>query len=574
MEASSMSLKMPFIVCLIIFPIVIMVTLMYQNASFGLFEGFSKGMAYKNVTTSDIGLGQNVTYDNFGEKKESDANLKSSKNISPTNSTNVSTSTPPKETIEDKEKLLDGLLVSGFDESSCISRSQSHLYHKSSPHKPSPYLISKIRKYEELHRRCGPNTIAYNEDMKIIANSNNATNVGTTTCKYVIWVPANGLGNQIISMVSTFLYAILTDRIMLVKFGKDKDGLFCEPFLNSSWLLPKDSPFWNVENVPTYQSMLEKEWSNSSNEDIPSSMFVDLRYSPNFEERFFHCDDSQYFLSEIPLLFFESGQYFVPSFFMTPIFNKELNKMFPEITPVFHHLGRYLFHPSNEAWGHITRFYQQHFEKANERIGLQIRVFDPNSTPHEIVMEQLLNCTLENKILPNVFSMKNSSLSSSDKKGTIKKVVLVASLYPQYGEALKTMYINKSTIKGEVIEIFQPSGEEQQKFNDNKHNMKAWVDMYLLSLTDVLVTTYQSTFGYVAKALGNTRPWILYHPITHNNNKEICDREFNLEPCYHYPPYHYCDVDGKVIENFAPSFPYVRHCKDYPYGIKLTNGSI
>jgi xyloglucan fucosyltransferase len=79
-----------------------------------------------------------------------------SKNIPLANST----STPSKEITDDeKDKLLEGLLVSGFDEASCISRSQSHFYHKPSPHKPSPYLISKLRKYEELHRKCGPNTL-------------------------------------------------------------------------------------------------------------------------------------------------------------------------------------------------------------------------------------------------------------------------------------------------------------------------------------------------------------------------------------------------------------------------------
>ncbi|AES86474.1 xyloglucan fucosyltransferase [Medicago truncatula] len=96
---------------------------------------------------------------------------------------------------------------------------------------------------------------------------------------------------------------------------------------------------------------------------------------------------------------------------------------------------------------------------------------------------------------------------------TVAKVVLVASLYPQYGDNLKMMYMNKSKVIGEVIEVYQPSGEEQQKFNDNH-------------LSDVLVTTYQSTFDYVAKGLGNSRPWILYNSI---QGKEICEREFTLE---------------------------------------------
>ncbi|WJX48663.1 hypothetical protein P8452_35196 [Trifolium repens] len=580
MVAYSKRLKMSFIVSLIAFHVVIMVTIMYQNSSFGLFELFSKGMAMggmthvnvknggANVTT--IGLRQNVTHDNFGERHKSDANFKSSKNIPLTNST----STPSKEiNDDDKDKLLDGLLVSGFDEASCISRLQSHFYHKPSPHKPSPYLISKLRKYEELHRRCGPNTRAYNKDMKIIANyKENDTKCAATTCKYIIWVPINGLGNQIISIASTFLYALLTDRVMLVQFGKDKEGLFCEPFLNSTWLLPRDSPFWNAKNVQRYQSTIEMEMNNTLNEDLPLAMFADLSYSYTFEERFFHCDHSQFLLSKIPLLFLKSSTYFAPSFFMTPVFEKELNKMFPEITAIFHHLGRYLFHPANEAWEQITNFYQQHLTKANERIGIQIRVYDPNSTPHQVVMNHILNCTLENKLLPKVLGAKNISLSTlSGKNKTNRKVILVASLYPQYGNNLRTMYQNKSTVTGEIIEVYQPSSEEQQKFDDNNHNIKAWVDMYLLSLSDVLVTTAQSTFGYVAKALGNSTPWILYNPVN-NQTKEICEREFTVEPCHKYPPLHYCN--GTTIEDISSSFHNIRHCKDFPFGVKLVNGFV
>ncbi|KAH7548412.1 hypothetical protein JRO89_XS14G0122300 [Xanthoceras sorbifolium] len=40
------------------------------------------------------------------------------------------------------------------------------LYRKSSPHKPSSYLITKLRRYEELHKRCGPYTKSYNRSIK------------------------------------------------------------------------------------------------------------------------------------------------------------------------------------------------------------------------------------------------------------------------------------------------------------------------------------------------------------------------------------------------------------------------
>ncbi|PNX80706.1 galactoside 2-alpha-l-fucosyltransferase-like protein, partial [Trifolium pratense] len=119
---------MSFIVSLMALHIVIMVTIMHQSSSFGLFEWFSQGMAMggmthvnvkePNVTTNEFGLRQNVALDNFVGRHKGDANFKSSKSIPLTNST----STPSKEINDDeKDKLLDGLLVSGFDEASCIS---------------------------------------------------------------------------------------------------------------------------------------------------------------------------------------------------------------------------------------------------------------------------------------------------------------------------------------------------------------------------------------------------------------------------------------------------------------------
>lgn len=586
-----------FVVIFIAFPVVIIVNLMYSNTSFSLFEDFTKGKVLlvgeienvqniTNVTTNGgrvhkISDGANIKgdFNNTMSKvqeeiqnatkttEERPATTTGLKNDSMTSSTNDPTLHTP--IHNDKEKLLDGLLASEFDDASCISRLQSHLYRKVSPHKPSSYLISKLRNYEKIHRRCGPNGKDYHKSMTNIINSKNIKG-HVSKCKYLIWTPANGLGNQMVSMAATFLYALLTNRVMLVRFRKDKQGIFCEPFLNSTWLLPEKSPFWNENHVETYQSLIEKEKANNNSKlELPSSLFLNLQYRPNLPEKFFHCDDSQALIIKFPLLILQSDQYFVPSLFMTPFFSKELEKMFVEKDTVFHHLGRYLFHPSNEAWRLITNFYQAHLAKADEKIGLQIRVFNPTLTPQEAIMNLVLNCTIHNKLLPKVLGMKDSTSTSSNKNKAIVKVVLVASLYPEYGDNLKTMYTNKSTSSGEVIEVHQPSGEEQQKFNDNKHNMKAWVDMYLLSLSDVLVTTSLSTFGYVAQGLGNLRPWLLYKIISNDTHFPACEREFSMEPCYHAPPKHYCS--GKPIKDFASSFIYMRKCKDFWSGVKLVS---
>ncbi|KAK8522878.1 hypothetical protein V6N13_115826 [Hibiscus sabdariffa] len=104
-----------------------------------------------------------------------------------------------------KDPLLDGLLADGFDEQSCLSRYESVLYRKTSPYKPSPYLVSKLRQYEDLHKRCGPNTQSYNEAVKQLRSGRN---VGTTGCNYVVWACYSGLGNRILTLASVFLYAL------------------------------------------------------------------------------------------------------------------------------------------------------------------------------------------------------------------------------------------------------------------------------------------------------------------------------------------------------------------------------
>ncbi|KAL3008258.1 hypothetical protein AAZX31_07G021200 [Glycine max] len=552
MRMSSKRFATLFVVFFISFSVFLIVSSIYRNSSYyAIFEGLSKGReageSAQNVTINRFpleGTVHNTSEENLvsehvkvlpgifqnGSEETTTTNNSIASRVGPKNVSLTSSTTESTPDLEDKDKLLGGLLTTGFDEASCISRMQSQLYRKASPHKPSPYLISKLRNYEDIHRRCGPNSRAYDRSMRKIVRSKNK-GAAATLCKYLIWTPANGLGNQMISMAATFLYAMLTDRVMLVKFDKDKQGLFCEPFLNSTWVLPEKSPFWNEKHIETYQTMLEKDRNRTSNskDDLPSVLFINLQHTLSEPEKFFHCDHSQYLLREVPLLILQSDQYFKDT--------------------VFHRLGRYLFHPSNEAWKLISDYYQEHLAKADKRIGLQIRVFSPVSTPQQTVMDLVLSCTLKHKILPQV------DLQTSAGKNHSVKAVLVASLHREYGDNLRSMYLKKATVSGEVIEVYQPSHEEHQKFNDNKHNLKAWIDMYLISLSESLVTTSLSTFGYVAQGLGNLKPWLLYRLVNNDTHFPSCERDFSSEPYV------------------VSSFPYLRECKDYCYGLKLVNST-
>jgi xyloglucan fucosyltransferase len=45
-----------------------------------------------------------------------------------------------------------------------------------------------------------------------------------------VWTPFNGLGNRMLALASTFLYALLVDRVLLMHALQEFDGLFCDSF--------------------------------------------------------------------------------------------------------------------------------------------------------------------------------------------------------------------------------------------------------------------------------------------------------------------------------------------------------
>ncbi|XP_047175960.1 galactoside 2-alpha-L-fucosyltransferase-like [Vigna umbellata] len=602
----------------IIFPVLVTFTLIHQNSVFDLVHGFNvlavrahnasnivlKQGAQNAITTNVVQEGaQNASIQEFqnatvktGEEKDHNVipdsapvdkvlenkNQNSKPGIleEPAQALPLLDLGPKNNSSEDgenvlslstsitisKDKLLDGLLVSSFDEASCFSRYQSYLYRKSSSHKPSRYLISKLRKYEHLHRSCGPSTKFYNKIMRKGTKFSN--NDVSTKCKYLVWTAVNGLGNRIVTLVAAFLYAILTDRVLLVKFGTDMSGLFCEPFPDSSWLLPRSFPYWkDQKHIETYENILNNFKVNSSQVLLPPFLILNLQHSHDRHNNFFHCDGSQDLLQKISVLILRSDQYFVPSLFMIPSFREELSKMFPQKDTVFHHLGRYLLHPSNKAWQIIRKIYEAHLAKANERIGLQIRLFNTHRPPHQTVVNQIVSCTLQHKLLPDFNAQK--SVASPLKKTS--KVVLVASLFSEYGEKLKTMYQANRTVTREVIRVYQPSHEERQKSNDDMHNIKAWTEIYLLSLCDALVTSTKSTFGYVAHSLGGLKPWILQRGYNETIPDPPCRHAKSMEPCFHYPPKYDCRANSTV--DFTSLFNHMKHCEDVSGGLKLVNGN-
>ncbi|XBH64582.1 hypothetical protein VPH35_118321 [Triticum aestivum] len=465
-----------------------------------------------------------------------------------------------------KDKLLGGLLVPGFDEQSCLSRYQSVLYRRISPRFPSTYLLERLREQEALQKKCGPHTELYR---KAIAQLKSGQDIKVMDCNYLVWTAYSGLGNRILTIASAFLYAILTNRVLLVDGDKGTADLFCEPFPETSWLLPSDFPIKQFKNfsVVSPESYGNKLKSKVVHHSRPAFVYLHLAHDYSDYDKLFFCEDNQHYLQTIPWLILKSDNYFVPSLFLIPAYQEQLMRLFPQRDAVFHHLGRYLFHPTNAVWGMITRYYDSYLARADEKLGIQIRVFDTETGPFQHVLDQVLACTFKEHLLPEV-NTQEPIVSPSKARS---KVVLVTSLNSGYYEEFRNMYWEHPTANGETISFHQPSHEEHQDSDKKMHNRKAWAEIYLLSLSDVMVTSAWSTFGYVAQGLSGLKPWLLFKPENRTAPDPPCRQVLSMEPCFHAPPFYDCKAKrgtdtGKLV-------PHVTHCEDMSWGLKLVDQS-
>ncbi|CAM0913838.1 unnamed protein product [Alopecurus aequalis] len=477
------------------------------------------------------------------------------------------------------ETLLGGLLVEGFDQESCHSRYQSATYRRNPGRKPSAYLVSKLRSQEALQRRCGPGTAAYTNALEQLKAGRS---VASPECRYVVSISYRGLGNRIIAAVSEFLYAVLTDRVFLVDPANGMDELFCEPFLNTSWLVPEGFPVVGYQNfylpaAERYGKMREggvvrTDGVNGSaaTGELPAFAYIHLDHNQTDHDKLFFCDDDQRLLSNIQWLLIRSDGYIAPGLFLVEAFQEELARLFPERDAVFHHLGRYLFHPTNRVWGLITRYYDAHYAWAQRVVGIQVRYF-PWRPESQETLKQIKTCTQNEGLLPAVLGEEDEEpmvkTTAAPRGGAKPTAVLITSLKSWYYDSMKAMYWERATANGEVVVFDQPSHEETQRYHVKSHEHKAWAEMYLLSMTDSLVTTGESTFGYVAQGLGGMRPWVLDMGMANSTVGWPCGRDMSMEPCYHVPPVYGCkrrEDTGKIV-------PHVRRCKDWPTGLKLVD---
>ncbi|CAI0548906.1 unnamed protein product [Linum tenue] len=484
--------------------------------------------------------------------------------------------------------LRPSLVSSSFpDQPSCASRQQLPQWRSSSSSNSSnkspasPYLLSRIRDYEQRHKRCDPHSESFLRNSQELVRLTRSKDLAPD-CRYIVWVPVNGLGNRMLSLASSFVYALLTDRVLLVDFDDSMSGLFCEPFPDdATWLLPGDFTFKGRSNGEKFRgvyslgNLLEKSEKKHDEEiavQATALLYLYLSGDNNYDMLFYR-DDTQKLLTNVPWLVLRSDQHFVPYFFVMPGFRAELDRLFPDKEAVFQHVGRYLFSPTNRVWGRVARFYDTYLAKAEQRIGLQVRVFYPDKTPASLMLPHILRCMqVVSGILPRLQQNETSPTSSATRSRTLK-AVLVASLLEEFYTELKDMYWMRPAADDAAVGVYQTSHEGWQETGNGAHNVKALVDIYLLSMCDVLVTSHFSTFGYVAHSLAGLRPWYLQNPGDYEakRNEPACVRAVSPEPCFHFHPYYDTNSANHGDAAGGGPAPVIMNCEDYEWGFKLAN---
>lgn len=389
----------------------------------------------------------------------------------------------------------------------------------------------------------------------------------------MLWSPIAGIGNRMITLVSTFLYALLTNRVMLINQASDISDLFCEPFPGSTWYIPPDFPIknldgYNIHSQNSYGYMVShnliSDDPNSPPSALPPFLYVHLQY--NYAEKDLHtrffCESDQEVINKINWVLLKSDNYFVPGLFMIPKYEQELERMFPLKETVFHHLGRYLLHPSNSVWGMVMRYHNSYLAKTKEKIGIQARIFHWAPISIDEMYKQIVACTQQELILPEI----NPKQSLVPNEATTS-AVLVASLHGDFYERLKDMYYTHTTTTGEIISVYQPSHEEKQQFEQQLHSQKALAEIWLLSFSDVLVTSAGSTFGYVSYSLAGIKPWFLVSSKDQKAPDPPCRRAVTIDLCFHSPPNLNCKTRSKA--DTGKLVRHVKHCEDYQNGVKL-----
>ncbi|CAI5976922.1 unnamed protein product [Closterium sp. NIES-65] len=454
----------------------------------------------------------------------------------------------------------------------CWSKHERHQYWQAGAHvEPSAAFARQKTEYERMHQRC---TEGITDWKAFYFNQSEGLSptADVEGCKYAFLIPGqwHGLGNRIMSLISTFTYAFITHRAILMPDDGLMPSLLCNPFEHSSWLIPA-SHFWGIK------ADLEQGPRNVAERADRHSrgVFCHLDWVTPEEEWTFFCRRTQEEVAEKTFMMFWSDMYFVPPLYLVPSLAARLEVLFPD-RRVFTHVARYILLPANYLWDRIARAFHGHMEHQDVLVGLQVRPVDETQ---EDIFDRVLTCLVSTQYLPAVIPPDQWQAMADDVddeglRGAHGQSisVFVASLNGTYGARLAALYSQGKPQSAHTVTFHSESHDSTERQDDRQQYASALVEMFLLSFSHRLVVSDYSTFGYTAAALGALDPWSLNivkreGADWRRNNRPVCQRT-ESQPCsLSIRPKFTCpDGDSHTTEN---EVSFVRLCPVIGAGLHL-----
>lgn len=222
--------------------------------------------------------------------------------------------------------------------------------------KPSPLLDELLKRYVRLHDK-------HLRDLDLEDAINLPLHNRNNKVRYVVWTPAEtgGLAGQMLSLVSTFLFALLTDRVLLVDFPPEIEHVFCEPFQNSSWLLPAELKKALLENIPKAIHAVKQR------QPMRKAILNFERGNLHDDKHLLSCHGTlKSVFGHIQWIVIKSDYTFIETIQSNKHHLHQLSELFQwrghyNDDTFFSVLNRFLLHPANFLWEKITSQYHIFF---------------------------------------------------------------------------------------------------------------------------------------------------------------------------------------------------------------------
>lgn len=405
--------------------------------------------------------------------------------------------------------------------------------------------------YSNLHRIC----------MKRVGNvSEHFLRKSTVTvpgCKFLLADGKNGLGSKLLVTVSAMLYAIVSQRVLLMPSWLTFRSVLCEPFVGSSWILdtatfqmPGPGQFNNswvegkvfTQNLKQRLKLLQeenqdiREFNHSATKSkalppladavVVTTVWPWLSWYP---DKWFYCTTEQRYLSEVTWMYFSGCIYSIPDLFGSTPFGATLQALFPD-KMVVTRMVRSALLPSDGVWRRFKHLNHVYFQQAHRRVAIQLHFFEnTHETMSAEMNRRVLDCALANGILPTLnysTTGQYSPIATSQVPAPIT-TVFIASLHSDLRQLMSEFYLRSQTTTGEAVGVVQITSRVEQ-WSVVEEDTEALVEMLLLSVSDSLLITPVSAFGGMGEAFGGLTPWLVR--VTPGDGVS-CERAQTVDPC-------------------------------------------